>query len=543
MVLPGLHLNAVSIHLKPGGRGKGGGGRSCAGAAAYRSGTRLRDEYLGREFDYRRKSGVLHTELTGWQLREGEDYPAAQQRLWAEIDRSERRSDARTFMDLRFTLPREFTVEQQVAVCREIAAAITSRYGIAVDWALHESHRLRGAKAEQQPSHNPHAHMGLTTRAVAGGGKFRAAKLSKLYTKRTLLWIRRLISHVQNAHLGRLGRLVRVTHRSIAAEYRKINRRRAGEALPLLETPQATRHRGPRATQRMRLAGDSRIDEENRRIGVRNDAVLRFNAQILALDEPIRGMRSRERAPDVGSVIGAPTRLNTMPRAQPPAREGGAAGPNTEPVRARDELPASVEQRPPPEPPAYRAPRDPMPPAQTSARSGDLRREAEERVLDLKRLLHRDREQRDLVESYRTRAAALAEQHVPEFSPHVLRVAEDADAWRRLVADLRELAQEEPDLRTRLAMRLHAGSRAAWQQRSRGLMELVNTLEAMWQARAVVLSEERRAGLEHALKLVVGHLRELNDGEMEHRVRFEARGKDGPDGSLTRSPGRGGVSL
>lgn len=539
MVLPGLRLSAVSIHLKPGGRGKGGGGRSCAGAAAYRSATRLRDDHLDREFDYARKAGVLHVELTGWPTREGESYAEAQQRLWSEVDRSERRSDSRTFMDLRFTLPRELTIEQQVAVCRDIAAAVNRRFGIVIDWALHESHRLRGGTWATHPSSNPHAHMGLTTREPDGEGKFRAAKQVRLYARRALLWIRRMIARIQNEHLRRLDHQGRVTHRSLAAEYRKLNRARAAEGLPPLETPEATRHRGPRATHRMWRAEASRIEEENRRIGKRNGAVLRFNDQLLALDEPIRGMRMRERTAEAGSVIQSPALLETISRDLPPGRQEGATGPDSEPVRERDELPAGGEKRPAPEPPAVRAPRDSMPPP---ARPGDLRREAEERILNLKRLLRRDQEHRDLAESYRARAAVLAEQHLPELSAQVLQAAEDAEGWRRLVADVRERALEEPGRRTRLAMRLHAGSRAAWEQRSRGLAELANALEAMWQARAVVLSEKRRASLEHARQLVVGHLRTLN-AAVEQKVQLEARGKDGPDCTLTRGTEGGGVSL
>jgi hypothetical protein len=542
VVLPGLRLSAVSIHLKPGGRGKGGGGRSCAGAAAYRSATRLRDDYLDREFDYGRKAGVLHVELTGWATREGESYTEAQQRLWSEVDRSERRSDSRTFMDLRFTLPRELTIEQQVAVCREIAAAVNRRFGIVIDWALHESHRLRGGAWATHPSSNPHAHMGLTTREPDGEGKFRAAKQVRLYARRALLWIRRMIARIQNEHLKRLDHQVRVTHRSLAAEYRKLNRGRAAEGLPPLETPEATRHRGPRATHRMRRAEASRIEEENRRIGKRNDVVLRFNDQLLALDEPIRVMRMRERTAEAGSVIQSPALLETISRDLPPPRQEGATGPDSEPVRERDELLVEGEKMPALEPPAARVPRDPTLPTRTVALSGDLRREAEERILDLKSLLRRDQEHRDLAESYRARAADLAEQHLPEQSTHVLQAAEDAEGWRRLVTDVRDLAREEPRLRTRLAMRLHSGSRAAWEQRSRGLTELANAIEAMWQARAVVLSDERRTGLEHALQLVVGHLRTLN-AAVEQKVQIEARGKGGLDSSLTRGTEGGGVSL
>lgn len=489
MVLPGLRQKAVSIHMKPGGRGKGGGGRSCAGAAAYRSATHLHDHYLEREFDYSRKGGVLHVELTGWPPREGESYAEAQQRLWSEVDRSERRSDSRTFWDLRFTLPRELTVEQQVAVCREIAAVVNRKFGVAIDWALHESHRLRGGRWSTHPSSNPHAHMGLTTREPEGEGKFRPAKQMRLYARRALLWIRRMIARVQNEHLKRLDHGVRVTHRSLAAEYRKLNRGRAAAGLLPLETPEATRHRGPRATHRARRAETCRIEEENHRIRDRNRTVLRFNDKVTALDGHIRRHRERENLGAAASPIPDPLPVAALPREDAP-----------EPM----------------------SPVAPLPEGEGAPSIREMRRAAEERVLELKRELHLNQENRRTEERLRAKVEELVRRHFPERSAGMLRTADDPERWRQLVPQLRMLALEKPGLVGRLASRLHSGARSASEQRSRDLSDLAGALEAMWRARTAVLPDEERAGHERELRQVVEKLGFLNAAEKEQRDQARA---------------------
>lgn len=563
MVLPGLRLMAVSIHMKPGGRGRGGGGRSCAGAAAYRSATRLCDDYLGRDFDYRRKEGVLHRELMGWPVREGETYAEAQQRLWSEVDRSERRRDARTFLDVRFTLPRELTLEQQAAVCRDIAAAIGQRFGIAGDWALHESHQLRGAKYVRHPANNPHAHLGLTTREVDHAGKFRAAKQLKLYTKRTLLWLRRLIARIQNAHLGRLGHQVRVTHRSLAAEYRKVNRRRAAEGLRMLETPEATRHRGLQATHRMRRGEACRIEEENDRVRQWNGSVLESNAKIIALDEQIRTSGEREPVVTVVSTTpDSPAAEDTTRTRHPLPEPGGASAGNAniQPAvhgglqAAEAVAPADECTFVPTEPGAVAPEDEPMRVSSEPAHSpGELRGLAEERILNLRGQLLRDDQNRSREQQHRSRVEELTRHHCPSGVTRILRKADSPEHWRRLVAQVRERAAEKPSVTTRLMIRLDAGTRREWEQRSRDLNELAGAVEAMWQARKAVLPTEERAGLEREVKEVAGRLRVLNAAEREQRTRARISGQDrpGPSGmdrtgsslSGRGSQGRGGGGI
>ena len=55
-------------------------GRSATGAAAYRAGARIKDERTGELFDYRRRKGVLHTEIV---LPSGApSWAADRERLW-----------------------------------------------------------------------------------------------------------------------------------------------------------------------------------------------------------------------------------------------------------------------------------------------------------------------------------------------------------------------------------------------------------------------------------------------------------------------------
>jgi hypothetical protein len=67
-------------------------GRSAVAAAAYRSGSRLRDDRLDRDHDFSNKPGVVHCEVMlpenapeVWEDRE---------RLWNDVEAAEMRKDA-----------------------------------------------------------------------------------------------------------------------------------------------------------------------------------------------------------------------------------------------------------------------------------------------------------------------------------------------------------------------------------------------------------------------------------------------------------------
>lgn len=75
-------------------------GRSATAAAAYRCGIAITDSRTGLLFDYRRKKGVVHTELV---LPANAPFWAAdRERLWNEAERAEHRRNS--------TVAREFVI-------------------------------------------------------------------------------------------------------------------------------------------------------------------------------------------------------------------------------------------------------------------------------------------------------------------------------------------------------------------------------------------------------------------------------------------------
>src|SRR5271165_6657281 len=90
------------LHVKVIGRKSGS---SAVASAAYRSGSRLRDERLDRSHDFSAKRGVVHSEVMlpetapeAWSDRE---------RLWNDVEAFEIRKDAQLARDVEFAIPRE----------------------------------------------------------------------------------------------------------------------------------------------------------------------------------------------------------------------------------------------------------------------------------------------------------------------------------------------------------------------------------------------------------------------------------------------------
>ena len=82
-------------------------GSSALASAAYRSASRLADERLGRDHDFTRKPGVIHSEVL---LPDGapEEF-ADRERLWNAVEAAEVRKDAQLAREVEFAIPREMT--------------------------------------------------------------------------------------------------------------------------------------------------------------------------------------------------------------------------------------------------------------------------------------------------------------------------------------------------------------------------------------------------------------------------------------------------
>jgi hypothetical protein len=129
-------------------------GSSATAAAAYRSGERVFDEREQRYHDYSRRSGVEHTRLIGWD--------GTREDLWNAVELAERRMDSWLARDLVIALPDELTSEARISAAEFMAEALHSRYGVAVDVAVH-------APNPEGDHRNHHAHLLFTTRRVEAG--------------------------------------------------------------------------------------------------------------------------------------------------------------------------------------------------------------------------------------------------------------------------------------------------------------------------------------------------------------------------------------
>jgi ATP-dependent exoDNAse (exonuclease V) alpha subunit len=178
-------------------------GRSVIAAAAYRAGTKLKDEIRDKIFDYaRRTKGVLQSAILApegapaWATNSGQ--------LWNHVEASEKRSDAQ--------LAREFIL----ALPKELSAA--DQFKTAVDWAQKEL-VTSGMVAEVSLHHdkagrNPHVHILCTMRKI-DGDKFSAKKPREWNDKTLLVHQRESWANAVNEALEKAGRPERVDHRSL----------------------------------------------------------------------------------------------------------------------------------------------------------------------------------------------------------------------------------------------------------------------------------------------------------------------------------------
>ncbi|MEM6410263.1 MAG: MobQ family relaxase, partial [Pseudomonadota bacterium] len=186
-------------------------GRSATAAAAYRVGERIECQREGRVHDYTRKQGIKETFIVT-----PENAPAwAQDRskLWNEVEASETRRNSVTAREWELALPSEISDEDRSQITRQFAEELISRYGVAVDVAIHEPHR----EGDQR---NHHAHVLTSTRKLEPEGF--TAKTRVLDSKQTggpeVDQMRELWAELQNRALERAGVAERVDHRSLEAQ-------------------------------------------------------------------------------------------------------------------------------------------------------------------------------------------------------------------------------------------------------------------------------------------------------------------------------------
>ncbi|ABD90042.1 Ti-type conjugative transfer relaxase TraA [Rhodopseudomonas palustris] len=192
------------LHVKVIGRKSGS---SVVAAAAYRSGSRLRDERLDRSHDFSAKRGVVHSEVMlpenapqAWSDRE---------RLWNDVEAFEIRKDAQLAREVEFAIPREMTQAQGIELARDFAQSEFVGRGMIADLNVHWDIGKDGMP-------KPHAHVMLTMRSVDENGfgpKVRAWNRTQMVERWRERW-----AELANERLAELDIDAHIDHRNFEAQ-------------------------------------------------------------------------------------------------------------------------------------------------------------------------------------------------------------------------------------------------------------------------------------------------------------------------------------
>ncbi|TWB34329.1 ATP-dependent exoDNAse (exonuclease V) alpha subunit [Nitrospirillum pindoramense] len=246
-------------------------------AAAYRAGTRITDLRTGLSHDYRRKQGVLHSEIMAPAGAPPWAYDRAA--LWNQAERAEdastRRSTAKTGREFRLAFAHQLTAEERIVCAREFAQYMVDTYGVVVDFSIH-------APDKNGDQRNYHAHVLTSTRVMtdAGfGGKVRVLDSPKTSSKH-IEAIRAKWAEIENAAYARAGIALRVDHRSYE---------RRGE------DTEGTVHLGPKASGLERHGQRSTRGDRNRDARAANAEREALKAEHARLGEQMKAEEEKRR--------------------------------------------------------------------------------------------------------------------------------------------------------------------------------------------------------------------------------------------------------
>lgn len=144
-----------------------GKGKSAVGAAAYRSGEKIENEYDGVVHDYTRKRGIIHTQILLPPQAPVEYYNRSV--LWNAVEKVERAKNSQLARDIEISLPRELPFSRQKQLVIGFVSQTFVKEGMCADICFHD--KLDG---------NPHAHIMLTMRPINADGSW-GQKQKKVY--------------------------------------------------------------------------------------------------------------------------------------------------------------------------------------------------------------------------------------------------------------------------------------------------------------------------------------------------------------------------
>src|ERR1700758_2992012 len=196
------------LHVKVIGRKSGS---SAVASAAYRSGSRLRDERLDRCHDFSGKRGVVHSEVM---LPENApEVWSDRERLWNDVEAFEIRKDAQLAREVEFAIPREMTQAQGIELAHDFVRGEFVNRGMIADLNVHWDMAEDGMP-------KPHAHVMLTMRQVSVNGdengfgpKVRGWNRTEMVERWRERW-----ATLANERLAELDIDARIDHRSLETQ-------------------------------------------------------------------------------------------------------------------------------------------------------------------------------------------------------------------------------------------------------------------------------------------------------------------------------------
>ena len=203
-----------------------GRGQSMTAAAAYRSGSILRDERYGQTHNYTRRHDVVHSEIMS--PADAPSWVSDREILWNRVEAGERRKDSQLARAIDISLPVELSDSQSIELLRDYIGQEFVSKGMIADFCI-----------RRITPDNPCAHILLTLRQATPAGF--GPKMRQWNRKSDLLEWRAAWAERANQHLARAGHAVRIDHRTLEAQQIELTParkmgvgrgRQDGEALP-----------------------------------------------------------------------------------------------------------------------------------------------------------------------------------------------------------------------------------------------------------------------------------------------------------------------
>lgn len=246
-------------------------GRSVTAGAAYRAGERIHDQRTGLDFDYRRRSGVLYTEILT--PNNAPDWMRDRAQLWNAVEQGEKRKDAQLAREIQLSLPHELNDWQRAELVRDFVRGQFVSKGMVADVAIHGPER-------NGDSRNHHAHVLLTLRVAAAEGLSKKKPREWNDRKQLEEW-REQWAIYQNRALEKAGSKERVDHRSY--EEQGIDK----EPEPKL---------GPNASEMEKRGKASERGDMRREVWERNMLREELRKQVELLDKAIEREQEKQAA-------------------------------------------------------------------------------------------------------------------------------------------------------------------------------------------------------------------------------------------------------